>query len=70
MKTYSFKKGFIKGLISVITIVIALIAFAGFSDLTIWGLLEQYIKPLLGTLTVGGAFTMLLNYIKVKNSVE
>lgn len=66
---YSFKKGFGKGLVSLIAIAGAMIAFAGFSDLTIWGLIEQYLKPVLGSLTVGGAITMLLNYIKVKNQV-
>jgi len=66
---YSFTKGLNKGLVSVLTIGAALVAFAGFSDLTIWGLLEQYLKPVLGSLSVGGAITMALNYIKVKNKV-
>lgn len=64
---YSFKKGATKGLVSGLTILLAMVAFAGFSDLTIWGLLEQYLKPVLGTITVGGAFTMVINYIKIKN---
>lgn len=66
---YSFTKGLGKGALSLIAITGAMIAFAGFSDLTIWGLLEQYLKPILGSLTVGGAITMLVNYIKVKTKV-
>lgn len=66
---YSFTKGLTKGLVSLIAITGAMVAFAGFSDLTIWGLLEQYLKPVLGSLTVGGAITMLMNYIKVKREL-
>jgi len=67
MTQYSFTKGLGKGLVSLLAIAGAFIALAGFSDLTLWGLLEQYLKPILGSLTVGGAITMLLNYIKVKS---
>lgn len=66
---YSFTKGLTKGAVSLIAITGAMVAFAGFSDLTIWGLLEQYLKPVLGSLTVGGAITMLMNYIKVKREL-
>lgn len=67
MKQYSFAKGLGKGLVSLLAIAGSFVALAGFSDLTLWGLLEQYLKPLLGSLSVGGAITMLLNYIKVKS---
>lgn len=67
MKQYSFTKGLGKGLVSLLAIAGSFIAFAGFSELTLWGLLEQYLKPVLGSLSVGGAITMLLNYIKVKS---
>ena len=63
---YSFKKGVTKGIVSGLTVLAAMIAFAGFSDITIWGLLETYIKPILGTMTVGGSITMVINYIKIK----
>lgn len=63
---YSFTKGLGKGAVSAFTILAAMVAFAGFSDLTIWGMLETYLKPVLGSLTVGGAITVALNYIKVK----
>jgi hypothetical protein len=66
---YSIKKGFSKGLVSLVAISGSLFAFAGFSDITIWMLLEQYLKPVLSSLTVGGAITMVLNYLKVKNQV-
>lgn len=63
---YSFKKGLNKGIVSVLTILVAVVSFAGFSDLEIWNLLEQYVKPVVGSLTIGGALTMALNYFKVK----
>lgn len=66
---YSFTKGLSKGLLSALAVAGALVAFAGFSDLTIWGLLEEYLKPIVGSLTVGGAITMAVNYIKVKSKV-
>lgn len=69
MTTYSFKKGLGKGLVSLLAIGGAMIAFAGFSDLTIWGMLETYLKPLLGSLTVGGAITIAANYIKIKSKI-
>lgn len=66
---YSFVKGLSKGALSLLAVGGAMVAFAGFSDLTIWGLLEQYLKPVLGSLTVGGAITMAVNYLKVKSRV-
>lgn len=67
MREYSFKKGLSKGFLSILIMSSSMVAFAGFSDLTIWSLLEEYLQPLLGSITVGGAITMLVNYIKVKN---
>lgn len=66
MKEYSFKKGLGKGLLSLFAVVGSLIAFAGFSDMTIWSLAEQYVKPLVGSLTVGGLIAVVVNYIKFK----
>ena len=65
---YSFKKGFIKGLISLLSIAGTFVAFTAFSDMTLWVLLEQYLKPLLGSLSVGGLITITINYLKVKTS--
>lgn len=65
--TYSFKKGLGKGLASAITFALGLAAFAGFSDVSLWDLVETYIKPILGSMTVAGALTIALNYIKVKS---
>lgn len=66
---YSFTKGLWKGGLSVLVVAASMVAFAGFADLSIWGLLETYLKPVLGSLTVGGAFAMAINYFKVKNKV-
>jgi hypothetical protein len=63
---YSFRKGLAKGLLSVVSILGAFIAFTSFSDVSMWDLMVQYIKPLLGGITVGGAITVLINYLKVR----
>lgn len=64
---YSFKKGLVKGLISLLSIIGAGLAFTAFSDMTIWAVLEQYLKPILGSLTVGGCVTIAINWLKVRN---
>lgn len=64
--TYSLKKGLGKGLNSAIIFALALAAFAGFSDVSLWELVETYVKPILGSMTVAGALTMAQNYFKVK----
>ena len=66
MNTYSLKKGVVKGVVSGLTVLVAMVAFTSFSDMTVWSLLEQYLKPLLGALTISGVLTMLLNYVKVQ----
>ena len=66
---YSFKKGLGKGVLAALTVALSFVTLAGFSDLTIWGLMEQYLKPVVGSITVGGLFMMAINYIKVKSKV-
>lgn len=63
---YSFKKGLAKGLVSVLSMAGAWLAFTGFSDVSIWALLENYLKPVIGSLTVGGLIAMGANYAKIK----
>jgi hypothetical protein len=63
---YSLKKGLTKGAISLLTVAAAWVAFTAFSDVTLWSLLENYLKPVLGSVTVAGAITMAINYLKVK----
>jgi hypothetical protein len=69
MQSYSIKKGLWKAASTAVGIFAAMAVFGSFSDMTIWGLLEQYVKPILGTMTVGGLFTLARNYIKVKAGV-
>ena len=66
MQQYSFKKGLWKALASALTVGVAMLAFTGFSDMQITDLIEKYIFPVLGTMTVGGAVTLALNWAKIK----
>lgn len=70
MKTYSFKTGLSKGLLSLLSVLGAIVAFTGFADVSLWSLVEQYLKPLLGSLTIGGAITIAVNYAKFKLTTE
>lgn len=63
---YSLGKGAVKGLISLLSIIGAGLAFTAFSDITLVSLIERYLFPILGSLTVGGVLTTLVNYLKLK----
>jgi len=63
-KEYSFKKGLKKGLLSLLAVGGGLIAFAGFSDITIVSLIETHVFPLLGTLSIGGIIAIVTNWAK------
>jgi hypothetical protein len=67
---YKLSKGVKKGIISALTFLFAFLAFGGIAELPLWDLVVQYIKPILGAMTVGGAITMLLNYLKLKWEVD
>lgn len=69
MREYSFTKGLSKGFLSILIMSSSMVAFAGFSDVTIWGLLENYLKPIVGSLTVGTVLAMAINYLKIKNQL-
>jgi len=66
--TYSFKKGLWKGIRAVLITSIAVVGVTQFGEVDLWGLLETYLKPYLSGVTIVGGLTMVLNYIKVKNT--
>lgn len=74
MKQYSFLIGVKKGLIHAgIFGVSAAVAFLTFShqavlDTPLWAFAEQYVKPLIGTLSLGGVLTFGLNWLKNKDN--
>lgn len=70
MKTYSVSKGVGKAAIQLLTVAGALIAFAGFSDLQLWDLVVTYVKPVIGSLTVGGVIAFAINYVKFHTSAD
>jgi len=61
---YSFKKGLAKGLVAMLMAAAAIVGFAGFADFTLWELIEQYVKPLLGGVTVAGVLKFAINFVK------
>jgi hypothetical protein len=63
---YKLSKGIKKGIVTALTVLVSFLAFAGFADVPIWDLLATYVQPILGAMTVGGAITLLINYLKIK----
>jgi len=67
---YSFLKGLAKTATSVaiyaVGFAVAILAmnFSAIYDLSLWTLVEQYLKPVLGTLTVGGSLVFIQNWLK------
>lgn len=61
---YSITKGIGKGLFTMLMAGVTIATFAGFADFTLWQLLEQYVKPVLGSITVAGVLKLAANYIK------
>jgi hypothetical protein len=67
MQQYKLSKGVGKALLYTLSTIATLVAFAGFSDVQIWDLVEQYLKPVIGSLTVGGLVTMAINWVRFKS---
>ena len=63
---YNFSQGIGKGVKFILTALIGLAVVSGFSDFTLWDLLEKYLKPVLGTLSVGGILAIAQNWVKVR----
>lgn len=63
---YSLTKGLGKGIIWILTVAVSFLTVSGYADISVWDLVEQHIKPIVGTLTLGGFLTMTLNYLKVR----
>ncbi len=63
---YSIWKGVNKGLVGFGTAALTVLIYSGMADVTLWSLLEQYLKPILGVLTIQGALVMLFNFFKIK----
>lgn len=65
---YKLSKGFWKAVKTIGSGVVLLVVFAGLGDVSIWDLAVQYVKPIVGALTVTGLLTMIVNYAKVKSA--
>ena len=66
---FSFAKNIYKGFMYLLIGLGSIATITGFYDVSLWVLLETYLKPILGTLTVGGLYTMLLNWLKIKTAL-
>lgn len=64
MQEYKFSKGVSKALLYTLSTVATLVAFAGFSDIQVWDLVVQYVKPFIGSITVGGIVTIAINWVR------
>lgn len=64
---YSIKKGLWKGLKTILLVAVTAVSVSTFADIDLWQILVTYVKPVLSGVTVLGALTMLLNYVKVKS---
>lgn len=62
--SYSIKKGVGKAVVFMLQASAAVAVVAGVSDISLWGLIEQYLKPIVGALSVGGALALATNYVK------
>lgn len=60
---YRFTKSLKKAAGWIIGAAIFLVGFTAFSDVQLWALLETYVRPILGTMTVMGALRVALNYV-------
>ena len=65
VKTYSWKKGLLKGLGGALTVATGFITFAGLSDVTLVDLLNQWL-PLVGSASLGFIVRMAKNWIKLQ----
>jgi len=61
---YSFKKSFGKGVMFLLQGALAAATIAGFTEVSLWDLITEYVKPVVGTLTVGGVLALATNYVK------
>lgn len=62
--SYSFKKSLAKGVMFVLQAAAAIVLVTGVSDLSLWSLIEQYLKPIVTGVTVGGAIAIATNFVK------
>ena len=62
--TYSVKKGLKKGLLFILNFAIVAVGVLGVSDVNIWDLVVEYIKPVVGGLTFGGLLIIVQNFVK------
>ena len=62
--TYSFKKSLAKGAMFVLQAAATLVIVTGVSDIALWDLIEQHIRPIIGGVTIGGAIAIATNFVK------
>lgn len=69
-QTYSFLKGLRTTVLGIIAMALGfyIVANPAFADINVGTFIAQHIQATLGTLTIGGAINLLLDYIHQKSS--
>lgn len=62
--SYSFKKSLGKGVLFVLQMTATIVVVTGVSDIQLWDLVEQYIKPILTGISIGGVIAIATNFVK------
>lgn len=67
-KRYSFKTGFGKALLYSLSSLGVMATFMGYYDVSIADMITKHVLPLVGSVTVGGLITLVINFVKFKFS--
>ncbi len=62
--SYSFKKSFGKGALFVLQMAATVVLVTGVSDIQLWDLIEQHVKPIFAGVSIGGAIAIATNFVK------
>lgn len=62
--SYSFKKSLGKAAMFILQAAATLVLVTGVSDIQLWDLIEQHLKPLLTGVSIGGIIAIATNFVK------
>ena len=62
--SYSFTKSLGKAAMFILQAAATLVLVTGVSDIQLWDLVEQHIKPIFAGVSIGGAIAIATNFVK------